>query len=323
MAQDLFDILEKANLTQVDTHERGNTSNLSCEGKKNRKWFMTINNYSKEELKLMTQFCTSKKEYIVCEEIGEEKGIPHIHAFINCKNAVRWKTLKKMFPRARIEIGKGTGADNLVYCSKGGKYITNLEPLQLRLKNRILKQYETVKWHKWQQQVLKTISASPDARAINWLYEGIGNIGKSFLAKYIVLRYNAIIADGKKDNVFNQIKTAMDAGIEPKIIILDIPRHNIDYVNYGAIEQIKNGMIYSGKYEGGICIFEIPHVVIFANTPPNINKLSLDRWNIINITSSGGENAPPSQAVCLPPEQPPVMKEQSMKEYQLEQLTML
>lgn len=71
---------------------------------------------------------------------------------------------------------------------------------------------------------------------------------------------------------------------DPKIIICDIPRTNLEYINYGAIESIKNGMIYSGKYEGGQCIFDNPHVVVFANELPDGSKMSRDRWRIHYIT---------------------------------------
>ena len=69
--------------------------------------------------------------------------------------------------------------------------------------------------------------------------------------------------------------------------MLDIPRHQLDYVGYGALEQLKNGMIYSGKYEGGTCLFDNPHVIVFANEPPKIEKMSLDRWKIIDLNELG------------------------------------
>ena len=50
---------------------------------------------------------------------------------------------------------------------------------------------------------------------------------------------------GKKNDVFNQILTWRQSRKKnPKLIILDIPRTNLDFVNYDAIEQIKNGTIY-------------------------------------------------------------------------------
>ena len=110
----------------------------------------------------------------------------------------------------------------------------------------------------------------------------MGNNGKSFLAKYIALKFGCIIADGKKDNIFNQVLMMED---KRGIILLDVPRHNVDYINYGCLEALKNGLIYSGKYEGGQCIFDIPHIIVFMNDIPNgfYEKFSGDRYEMIWI----------------------------------------
>jgi hypothetical protein len=69
----------------------------------------------------------------------------------------------------------------------------------------------------------------------------------------------------------------------PKIIILDIPRVSLNYINYAVIEKLKNGLIYCGKYEGRKCRFHIPHIIIIANKKPKIDSLLKDRWYIKNL----------------------------------------
>lgn len=70
----------------------------------------------------------------------------------------------------------------------------------------------------------------------------------------------------------------MENGIIPQIIIMDIPRTLEGKIHLGTVEALKNGMLYSGKYEGGLCMFAHPHVVAFANFEPDKEDLSLDRW---------------------------------------------
>ena len=155
-----------------------------------------------------------------------------------------------------------------------------------KLKELVLEdEYKEVKWKPWQTEVLKILKDKPDRRKIHWFWEETGNIGKSYLCKYLALTQNIIICEGKKTDVFNQVREALEMGKDINIVICDIPRSSQEYLNYGALEQLKNGMMYSGKYEGGQCIFKIPHVICFANELPIMSKMSKDRWDIREIST--------------------------------------
>lgn len=267
--------------------KRGNTSPSSPnkalvkKNKRYRKIVFTLNNYSEDEVTQITQEFTKLGMYIMGKEVAPKTGTPHIQGYVEFKKQVYFTTLKKIMPRANIQQANGTRAQNIKYCSKEGDFVSTFPPT---LKEKLLKKYEDVKWHDWQQQVIDLNEQEPNDRTVNWFWEGKGGVGKSFLCKYLTLKCDAVIAEGKKADVFNQIKSWMEFKEEgPRTVILDIPRHARDYINYGCIEQVKNGLIYSGKYEGGICCFENPHVFIFANSPPDYDKFSEDRWNVIEI----------------------------------------
>lgn len=255
---------------------------------KARKWCFTLNNYENDDCKMLAQFFGSKKmNYIIGKEIGEN-GTPHLQGYFEAKNQIYFSSLKKTCPKWHLEKAKGNREKNLLYCSKDGNFETNFKHailFQKQIENDIIKdEYNNVKWHKWQSDILKLLDKKPDSRTINVYLDRIGNIGKSYLCKYIVIKYKGVvICDGKKDNIFNQIKTMMDDCIEPKIVIIDVPRSNKDFINYAAIEQIKNGCIYSGKYEGGKCVFRYPHLLLFCNDLPVLEKVSADRWNIVEL----------------------------------------
>lgn len=266
---------------QVEQSPLGNTN----QRKKGRKYAFTLNNYTEDEYLHIINYCIDKKwKYCIGKEIGGKNKVKHLQGYIETGNPISFNTIKKLLPKAHIERAFGTSEQNFAYCSKD-KNVKKSLTFQEKIDKEILdNEYKNITWRNWQKDVLKIILSKPDSRTINWFWEPIGKVGKSFLTKYIDLIYDVILADGKKDNIFNQIKISMDAEKIPRIIILDIPRHNIDYVNYGVLEQIKNGLIYSGKYEGGKCRFPHPHVIIFANSTPIQSKLSLDRWNIYPIT---------------------------------------
>lgn len=259
---------------------RGNTKSL-----RSRKWCFTLNNWTKEEYDSIIYYLEHKKhtDFIVGKEIGIN-NTPHLQGFINCKNPISFKSLKNINNRWHLEKSKGSNTENYNYCSKEGNYKTNMKEDR---RNKFLNKYKDVIWKDWQNDILNIINSPPEDRKINWVWESKGNIGKSFLSKYLYLKYHTIIADGKKDNIFNQILNFYENNTEEiELVILDIPRHNENYINYGAIEQIKNGLIYSGKYEGGCCYFDSPHIIIFSNFEPDMTKFSQDRYNIINLNKN-------------------------------------
>jgi len=136
----------------------------------------------------------------------------------------------------------------------------------------------------FQQTVMDIIDVEePDERIIYWFWETIGNVGKTALCKHICLKYpkRVLIVNGKQSDMFNAVLSFKEStGDYPSIIIIDIPRSMINYVSWGGIEKIKDGLFYSGKYEGGQCVFNCPHVVCFANSAPNMELLSEDRWRV-------------------------------------------
>lgn len=70
---------------------------------------------------------------------------------------------------------------------------------------------------------------------------------------------------------------------ESKIYIFDFARTVENFVSYEALETIKNGIYFSGKYESKTVVRNCPHVLVFSNFLPHMESLSLDRWNITEI----------------------------------------
>ena len=265
------------------TENLGNTVSNSPACSRSRRWCFTFNNWTKADIDRMTLAFTIDgcKYYIVGEEVSAS-GTPHLQGYVEWKNKKSLKQMKTIIPKAHFEHAKGSKQENYLYCSKERILICSTHSV----KDELLKEYINVEWKPWQQTAINLIETGDNARAINWFYDEGGNTGKSFLAKYLYLTYDAIICDGKKDNVCNQIKMWMDTNPRqsPKVVLLDIPRYCQEWINYGMIESIKNGLVYSGKYEGGICCFESPTVLIFSNQEPNYEARSADRWNLITIT---------------------------------------
>lgn len=129
----------------------------------------------------------------------------------------------------------------------------------------------------WQQDLIDTVRDKPHSRKVIWYYDKNGNTGKSTMKKLLCKDYNAFYATGKCQDMYYSYA-------KQPIVIFDIPRTQEDHVNYTAIEDFKNGMVYSTKYESMAKVFKKPHVIVFANFKPNMKALSHDRWDIRDIT---------------------------------------
>lgn len=70
----------------------------------------------------------------------------------------------------------------------------------------------------------------------------------------------------------------------PRIVIINIPRNNKNFVSYTGLEEIKDMFFFSGKYESGMVSGASPHLIVFSNSPPDYHKMSLDRWVVHQIS---------------------------------------
>lgn len=153
------------------------------------------------------------------------------------------------------------------------------EEVQMKtMRDKLLKQYEGIKWNKLQQKILDILVENVDNRKVHWFYDEYGNSGKSFISKYLQLtRDTYYITGGKQNDILY--------GYEgQQLVIIDLARtyaDNLEHI-YTIIENLKNGQYLSTKYETKQKLFEIPYIMVMANFKPDKTRLSNDRWDIID-----------------------------------------
>ena len=115
----------------------------------------------------------------------------------------------------------------------------------------------------WQSTLLTMLDQPPDDRTIIWICDPTGGIGKTFLSKYLYSRGAFVICPSRGTDV-------MYAYNNETIIVYDIPRSADEaYCNWGVLEKLKDGILFSGKYEAATkyrasnC-----HIVVFSNQEP-------------------------------------------------------
>lgn len=267
-------------MEQVEQLEQGGTP---CRNTKHRAWCFTWNNYNEESIEFIKTF----DHYHFGEEVAGT-GTPHLQGVIKFTNPRSFRGVKTLLKECHIEPCRNWNA-SINYCSKEGKIHSNLKradrPLYISKYDEYMeKKYSNVTWKKWQQDIIDIVNSEPDERKVYWYWEYEGNRGKTFLAKWLDWKHNAIIANGKQSDIYNQYaKFTEETKDQPTLAIIDIPRSHKDYVCYSTMEKIKDGLVYSGKYEGTKLRLIPHHLIIFANFKPDKEKLSEDRWVIKEI----------------------------------------
>lgn len=241
---------------------------VSC----SKRWCFTLNNYTDEELVEMVAILeVSCIRGIIGKEIGEE-GTPHLQGYVVFEFVKRPMSIFKN-KRIHWEKCKGSDKENIRYCSKDNNFVTH--------NIRVPKTIKTIqKLYDWQQKIVDICMEEPDDRTIHWYWESKGNIGKSALCKYLVVKHDALMVSGSATDV-KYLLSICDT--PPEIILWDIPRSKANYVSYTGMEEIKNGLFTNTKYECKMVVMNPPHIIVFANMEPDTINMSLDRWKITNL----------------------------------------
>jgi len=135
----------------------------------------------------------------------------------------------------------------------------------------------------WQNDLSLVLSGEPSERQVHWYYEEVGNVGKSYFANNYRSdngRFGYVVTGGRHTDIFYAYN------YEP-VVFFDWARDSEDSFPYKVVEAFKNGYFLNTKYESSPVRFKVPHVVVFANFKPDVNKLSRDRWDIYNINPFG------------------------------------
>lgn len=147
--------------------------------------------------------------------------------------------------------------------------------------NRVKAQLEDAQLKPWQETLLEIIQEPACPRKIHWIWDHVGNMGKSWMCTYLGVKHNAcILTSGKKSDM-----AYIFAQKPSPIVVFDLSRTNEKFLDgvYSLAEDLKNGRVVSTKYECKTIFFRPPHVIFFANYEPDYNKWSADRYFVTEL----------------------------------------
>lgn len=254
-------------IVPIVPEEFGNTKQIPP----SKHWCFTLNNYKKTDIDDILNLNSSiVPKFIFQEEVGE-CGTPHLQGYIMFKTKKRPKSI---FNNERIHWEKCRNIKAAIeYCQKEDTRNGKIYYRGIKKPPKCINPDKP-----WQQNVLAIVEREPDDRSIYWFWDEVGGIGKSALAKYLAIKKNALVLSGKAADMKYAICKMLEKNEEPGIIIIDIPRSYKNFLSYTGIEEIKNGCFFNTKYESQMCVFNAPHILVFANSEPNYEAMSKDRW---------------------------------------------
>jgi len=173
--------------------------------------------------------------------------------------------------------------DNGVPMKEAGPYVTAFELIE-KEKRDVEKPWK--KWRPWQQFLINILDGNfhdPGERVVTWIYNEGGSIGKTQFSDYLADKYSGVklTSQGVKNSLHSLKKEYDKKGGEIPIVIIDIAK--ADYIDrvYSLIEKLKSKRITSEKYDSSVMTFDkIPLVLVYSNIPPDIDRLSADRWMV-------------------------------------------
>lgn len=287
-----------------------------------RHWCFTLNNYQAADIERLTRLQPDIDYLIFGKEVAAT-GTPHLQGFVSFKTRVRRATAIERIGQAHLtvtrnvdqaieyckkegdvtEIGtrpKGNGSgrrsdlDDFKAAVVAGEY--RISVLRALFSDVVAKYPRFVSdfiqdsipkravdphpLRDWQQVLNRDLLLEPDRRKIIFIVDYTGNTGKSWFCHYYCgLHDNAqVILPGKKaDMAF-----ILDPLI--RVLFIDAPRSKQgEYLQYDFLEDVKNGYVFSPKYESRMKTMDKVHVVVMMNEQPDPLKLSRDRYDIREV----------------------------------------
>lgn len=121
-----------------------------------------------------------------------------------------------------------------------------------------------------------------DDRKVVFVVDKNGNQGKTWFAKQYVKEHedSQYMEPGKKADMAYALRENI------RVLFLNVSRSvesdKSDYL-YSFIESVKDGMVFSPKYESRTKFLGKVHVVVMTNQEPNMILLTQDRYVIIEL----------------------------------------
>lgn len=239
---------------------------------RSRAWCFTINNYESRDAYKSAMADLAK--YVVLGFETGESGTDHIQGYIYFENARTFSSMKKLLPRAHLEVAKGTPEQASNYCKKDGDYWecgelpnqgkrTDIDEIREVVKTTgkmrdVVNSATSYQSVKMAEQILKYHEKKRNWKTeIRWYY-GASGTGKSKLA----------------DEEMPDAYTAMETGkwwegydAHEDVIIDDMRK---DFLKYHSLLRLLDRYAFRVEAKGNSRQFLAKRIIITTAFPPEV-----------------------------------------------------
>lgn len=156
---------------------------------------------------------------------------------------------------------------------------------------------ETRERQPWEYKLKEIVEEDNDKRTIHWFFDPQGETGKTVNAKDLYYNHGAFYSTGGK-----AVDIAHAYNYEPIVVfnlVASADETTMTYL-YKVLEEFKDGIFSSGKYQSQTKAFPIPKVIVFSNNLPNMSKMKKNRLAVYDIIQLNAVEQPSAAPALFP-----------------------
>lgn len=239
---------------------------------------------------------------------NEGKGNPHYQGYIHVKTKRRPKeiaiSMNEDFRGIEIRAASDEGKGALQgYCMKQDTRVAG--PWADRRIYMGADLWSEEKHLPWQREMTGAFEQHPGDRKMFWLYDPVGNNGKTKYIKWLSFSQDALpLGYAHASDTLNLVSKFPNKRIYAWNLTRAKPQQLSELDLYAAMESIKDGMFVNTKYETAVVLMDPPHVMVCANHLPKMHHISRDRWVIKKIVDGELLECDPDDTVRVSADSP-------------------
>lgn len=273
------------NSAKIAPGQNGNTNHSVLkkdtrkQGNEAKHWFLTYfptYKWNSADTNALLSWCKENcTDAVAGLEITPTTGVQHVHIQLSLKVKKRMTWFKHHFNNI-VNCQMTRNGNTAETYSLKDNHILFVYPNDIG--QHIHDPLEGEQLYDWELNIIEILKTKPDPRLIYWYWDGQGGTGKSTFCKHLLLNFDNILAleDASKKDILYAVTSNIQT------VILDFNK-DTEEIPYNAIETLKKGWGFSGKYESKMKMWNTPHIICFANKPPDLDKMMPGRFKVTYI----------------------------------------